>query len=298
MINIIFIQAFKTQAEENLKREITLYQKMIQNKIKVNLPDYMRITDKSFGQEKYILFEINKPNYFYVKSTYIRDLVKDKLFLMLYWDMIIILSVALLYYLTIYRAIDREKQYLKTIETAFLVFSHKLRNYLASAKINLELIKKGKHEPVERLITSHLLLENNLNNILKITEKLNTKSFQKQNLNIKEIIHSIILELQISDKFDVKIRGRNFYVKGIKNDVYNSLYLIFDNIRKYGLKKISIKFVMFKGKKYVIIVNDINPDIKSAGLGVGLTVAEKLMQKNGFRLSWKGNKNFWVKIKF
>jgi len=298
MINIIFIQAFKTQAEENLRKEIALYQKLIENRIKIDPPGYLRITDKTFGESKYIMFEIKKPYYFYVKSTYIKDLVKNKVFLLLYWDMIIILSIALLYYLTIYRTIDREKQYLKTVETAFFVFSHKLRNYLASTKINIELIKKGRYEPVDRLISSNKLLENDLNNILKITEKLNIKSFQTQNISIKETINSIIHELKLTENFEIKIRGEDFFIKVVKEDIYNSLFLIFDNTKKYGLKKILLKFTTYKGKKYLIIKNDVNQNIKSAGLGVGLSIAEKLMEKNNFKLSWKGNKDFTVKINF
>jgi len=298
MINIIFIQAFKTQAEENLRKEIALYQKLIENRIKIDPPEYLRITDKTFGEGKYIMFEIKKPYYFYVKSTYIKDLVKNKVFLLLYWDTIIILSVALLYYLTIYRTIDREKQYLKTVETAFLVFSHKLRNYLASAKINIELIKKGRFEPIDRLISSNKLLENDLNDIFKITEKLNIKSFQKQNISIKETINSIINELKLTENFEIKIKGEDFFIKGVKEDIYNSLFLIFDNAKKYGLKKIFLKFTTYKGRKYLIIKNDVNQSTKSAGLGVGLSVAEKLMQKNNFKLSWKGNKYFTVKINF
>lgn len=298
MINIIFIQTFKTQAEENLKKEIKLYQKLIINKIKTDLPDYLKITNKEFKYDNYVVFEIQKPYYFYVKSSFIRDIAKDKLFLLLYWDMIIILSVALLYYLTIYRTIDREKQYLKTLETVFLVFSHKLRNFFTSSKINLELIKKGKLESVERLISSNNLLENDLNNILNISEKLNTRSFQKENLDIKEAINSTIDQINLSENFKIKIRGKEFIIKGIKDDIYNSLFLIFDNIKKYGLKKISIKFTIYKGKKYLIIKNDVNQNLKSSGLGVGLSVAEKLMQKNGFKLSWKSSKNFSLKIRF
>lgn len=299
MINIIFINTFKEEVEEYLRKEIALYQKLVLNKnIDIPIPHYLEITNTSIKKNNYVLFEINKSYYYYVKSDYIKNLLNDKILLLLYWDIIIILSIVLLYYLTLFRAVDREKTYLKNFEIIFLVFSHKLRNYLTSSKLNLELIKKGKSEVADRLIFSNNLLENDLNNIFNFINKIEINQIKREKFSLEELLCKLLKTLNLTDTLSVKINIKNFYIKGFYNDIYQSFYLIFDNIQKYAHKNLYIRAGNFKNKNYIILKNDIKEDTNS-GLRVGLSVAEKLLEKNRVSVNWKkGKKYFIVKIKF
>ncbi|MBZ4642722.1 MAG: hypothetical protein PWQ25_1538 [Deferribacteres bacterium] len=303
MINFIFIQTFKFQTEENLKKEIMLYQELISKNIRITLPDYLKIVNDSSIKNNYVLFEIKKPNYFYIKEDFIKNQIKDKMLLLLYWDIIIIFSVAILYYLTIYRTLDREKQYLKTVEAVFLVFSHKLRNFLATTKINIELLNKGKKDALTRLVNINKMLETDLNNISKITEKLSINSYSKENVDIVKLIENIIEDFDLKNSFYIKKYGKKIYATCTKDEVYNALYLIFDNTKNYGLNRITIKSGLYKNLKYLLIKNNINNSNTSKdvhkGLGVGLNIAEKLLSKNRFKLKWRSTtKDFCIKISF
>jgi len=298
MINFIFINTFKSAAEENLRKEITLYQKLITKNIDVSIPHYLEITNSSLKKNGYTLFEIDKQSYFYVKSDYIKNLLKDKISLLLYWDIIIILSIALLYFLTIYRVIDREKAYLKNFEIIFLVFSHKLRNYLTSAKVNLEMIKKGKSEVADRLIFSNSLLESDLNSLFNFVNKIDVNYTKREKINVKDLVFKLIKELKLSEIFSLRYNINNFYITGFYNDIYQSFYLLFDNIRQHACKNLYIRAGSFRNKNYIILKNDIREDT-NAGLRVGLSVAEKLLEKNKTSIKWKKDKKYFiVKIKF
>lgn len=297
MINLIFIKTFKIYVEETLAREIALYQTIIEKGIALKLPDYLKVSREDFLDKNYTLFEMKKDKFFFVKSDHIRDIIGDKVKLLLYWDFIILLSVVLLYYLTLYRMMERNNSYLKTFETILMVFSHKLGNYLSIARINTELLKSGNMNAIQRLENSNTYLEKDLNDIKGFVSRVNISGDLVKEIDFGDIVSKTIDELGIKDSKSVKIHLKKIHFTSVLDDISFGVYLVLDNAKKYSFSQIHVRTGIFNGIKYFIIRNNISKDEKS-GLGVGLEVSSKLFGKNGHKLTWHSGKNFSVRVVF
>lgn len=297
MINLIFIFSYKIEIEDQLKKEIPLYLTLKATNKKFKLPDYLLIENKLSFKKDYTLFNLNGEKYIYIKSSYIKDKLKDKLFIIFYWDMIAIFSVAILYYLVLYRLIIKEKNYLKNFEILLLIFSHKLRNFLTTSKLNLHLIKTENRVPLERLIHAHENLTKDLENIQYFIKRLPTQNQSKNKINIPNLIKSLMDELELNKHFSIKFNFSEIYINAPYQDIYFALYLLFDNILKHAGQNVTIKCGKIKKLKYLIIKNDINEN-ETKGLGVGLNVVEKLLTTHGFKIKRKITSTFTIAIKF
>lgn len=297
MINLIFIKTFKNYVEETLVKEISLYQSLIEKGVTVKLPYYMQVTKGDSLDADYTLFEVKKDKFFFIRSDYLREIIGGKVRLMLYWDIVILFSVVLLYYFTLYRAMEKNNRYLRTFETVLMVFSHKIGNYLSISKLNIELLKSGNTNALKRIQDSNIFLEQDFNNIKDFVGRLNLKEHAVERLNLAEIIQKTSAELSIEIQKNVRKNLKNIYVNGIYDDIAFGTYLIMDNAKKYSSDIIHLRAGTFRGKKYFFIRNDVSSDTKS-GLGVGLEVASKLFVKNGHKLSWKSGKKFSARVIF
>ena len=204
MINLIFIKTFKTYVEETLVREIALYQTIMEKGIIPKFPDYLRVSKEDFLDKNYTLFEIKKDKLFFVKSDYVRDIIGDKVKLLLYWDFIILLSVVVFYYLTLYRMMGRNNRYLKTFETILMVFSHKLGNYLSAIRINTELLKSGNIGALQRIERSNEHLEKDLNDIKSFVNRVKVRGDLLEDIDFLDLVVKTAEELGLKESITVK----------------------------------------------------------------------------------------------
>lgn len=294
MINFIYIQSIRMQIEDGLRQQIINYQILLKHNIPFEYPRYLKITKSEMNNSYYILFEIDNPNYFYVDSRYFKEMIKDKLFLMVYWDFIIMLVISLLYYFTVHKMILREKRLRLNFEAILLVFSHKLRNYLSTQKINLELLNANNLSIISRLEQSYNSLNNDISAMEKYIRNISIESEKFDEIRIGDFINN---KIGFGEWFKLKVIGRNFSLKLNIYDFESIIFLLFDNVKKYSKKYIYIRYGIYKNKKYFVILNDICENC-DAGLGIGLSLAEILCKKNGISIKWKKNRYFVVLMVF
>ncbi|MCX8084070.1 MAG: hypothetical protein N3C60_04030 [Calditerrivibrio sp.] len=296
MINFIFIQSIKIQTEELLRQEIIYYKRLSKNNIPFEYPDYLKISKNEVSVRNFILFEVDKPNYFYVKKDFFVERIRNKVYLMIYWDFFILLAISLLYYFTVHKMLLKQKRLANSFETILMIFSHKLRNFLSIQKINIELIKSSNLNAAKRIEESCKSLGTDLEGMEKYIKKINLYSENVQEVDLKTFISGFIKtfftkELVIKDRLkDLKIEV-NIY------DLEFLVFLLFDNISKYSGKFFLVKNGVFRGKKYLILVNDYGEN-NSSGLGVGLSVAEMLCKKNNFKIKWRKKESVFVVVIF
>lgn len=283
MINLIFIKSIRMLIEDSLRQEIINYQILIRNNIPFNYPEYLKITKNEVNNKSYILFEVDKPNYFYVNSKYFTDKLKDKIFLMIYWDFIILLVISLLYYFTVHKMISRERRLKNSFETILLIFSHKLRNYLSTQKINLELLRDVNSTAVARLENSYQSLNSDITAMENYIRNINITSEKYEEVSFKDFLME---KLKFQDELRLVLRGNNFKVRLNIYDFEFIIFLLLDNVSKYAKNSMYVRCGVFKDKKYFCFINDVKDNGKH-GLGVGLTLAEMLCRKNGFKMRWK-----------
>lgn len=295
MINLIYIKSIRLLIEDSLRQEIINYQILLRNNIPFNYPEYLKITKNELSNKSYILFEVDKPNYYYVNSKYFTDKLKDKIFLMVYWDFIILLVVSLLYYFTVHKMISRERRLKNSFEAILLIFSHKLRNYLSTQKINLELLKGISSTAVLRLENSYNSLNSDITAMENYIRNINITSEKYEDVSFKEFINE---KIKYIEDLSIVLRGKDFKVRLNIYDFEFIMFLLLDNILKYAKSKVYLRYGIFKGRRYLALINDLKSNGKH-GLGVGLTLSEMLCKKNGFKIRWKKKDlNFVVLIVF
>ncbi len=311
MLNAIFLYSFKAEIQKRILVEIDRHQQLSQYTTP-SKPSYLKISEKNIFIPGYELYDIRGQYKYYINKSYIRQEVRNKLLLMFYWDAVIIFSVSVLYYFTAYRLIKNREHYSQSFEIILLVLGHKLKNFLAGQRINLDIVssQNGKAKnAAERLILSNKILTGELDNIFafvknfgSITElKVSTASFKKNKVHLRELIDTIEKEYLKPNKNLKRKRIRyNLYLQNIianSNDLKFILYLLLDNAFKYSESFVYIRAGVYSRKKYLFIANDFGNSAES-GLGVGLSVAEQLCRKNGIKLSWNAGKYFTAKIIF
>jgi len=311
MLNAIFLYSFKAEIQKRILVEIDRHQQLSQYTTP-NKPSYLKISKKNILIPGYELYDIRGQYKYYINKSYIRQEVRNKLLLMFYWDAVIIFSVSVLYYFTAYRLIKNREYYSQSFEIILLVLGHKLKNFLAGQRINLDIVssQNGKAKnAAERLILSNKILTSELDNIFafvknfgSITEsKVSTASFKKSKVNFRELIDTIEKEYLRPNKNLKRKRIRyNLYLQNIianPNDLKFVLFLLLDNAFKYSESFVYIRAGVYRKNKYLFIANDFGNPAES-GLGVGLSVAEQLCRKNGIKLSWNAGKYFTAKIIF
>ncbi len=298
MINLVFVISYKQEMENYLRKEINLYLHLLNSNESIAIPKYLKIEDDLLVNINYSLFQINNNKYVFIRTSYFKNKIKNKIYLILYWDLIALLSVAILYYILLHRFILTEKNYQKNFEIMLLIISHKLRNFMTSSKINLQLMETDNQNAFERLKKSHKVLETDVKYISTFLKSLPNSEFKPVKINIARVIKNILDEFPNLDEKVIRVNTKNVNIIASKYDIYFSFYLLFDNLMKYSNKNAFIRCGEINKLKYFIIKNDIKNDIEE-GLGVGLNAAEKIFEKYNFKMKYRIKKNsFVVSIKF
>lgn len=309
MLNIIFIYSFKGEIRSNLLKEIEFHNKLSAHTESTKIPEYIKVSDKDKIIKGFRLFDVLNSTRYYVRDNYFKGKIKDKLFLLFYWDAVIVLTVSVLYYFTAYRILKNKENYSKLFEIVLLVFAHKIKNYLAAQRINIDIISSNRDSgnAVKRLKKGNLNFSDELESIfsfIKNFESISGHYAGNKNLNRQKFgLDGLIAEIEkgYENRIDESKKiYKRMYLKGIYGNYEEMkfvLYLLLDNAYRYSGCFVYIRSGVYKGKKYLFISNDIGGDYDN-GLGVGLAVAEQICRKNNFSFSWNEKRNFTAKIVF
>lgn len=300
MINLISLIELKEQLVVHSKLLAKSYVSP-KGDIRDNIPKFIKISEKYDINSNYEFVDKFSNYFISIKREYYSEKLKNHLLLLFMWEVILILSISILYFFTAYRMIQYRENFSKSFEVMLFVLGHKLKNFLSGQRINLEILG-NQHSiddnPIRRLKIANKNLEFELDNIRtfvanfkKMKSGSNVLDFcseikeQWKELNTENIEKNVTFNLQKA------IRHRCNH-----QDIKYALYLILDNCVKYGQSKIIIRTFVFKKQKYIAFINDIDESIPR-GLGVGLEIAEMLLRRNNISLNWKSHKRFILLMK-
>ncbi|MCX7761083.1 MAG: hypothetical protein N2Z81_07840 [Hydrogenothermaceae bacterium] len=234
-------------------------------------------------------------NRIYIQS-FDKDLFEEKYNqlakLIIMWEGILIISTMLLFYLVIEKYIRKEREYKEFLELMILTVSHKFGNFLATLKINLDIIKSSCNL---KAIENSENYTNELSKDLQLLIKLlkSSSSEEPEDIDIKELILDTMKNFGTGNR-KVIVEITDFRVTARKDIIENILFILIDNCFKYSKSFIHIR--TFKGK-VIVLRNDVRK--REGGSGIGLTIAEKFCQLNGWTLKKIVRKDYFtVFLKF
>ncbi len=296
IMNVVSTMYIKGLIEEQLAQEGKLYSKLLLYNRGEKYPEYIAISDKPLLREDYTILAFTGKHYIAVSNSYIRKKLIRYALIIFLWEGVLVVVIFLLLYYTIYRYLKRESESKEFLNILILALTHRLGNFLASQRLNLEMIPDS--PPKKRLKMSLDTLERSYEDTLKAMEMLQEASEgRKEGVDISELVLSTALLYEEKLSKDVRIKVS----QGVRINT-NLLYLkmlidlLIENAMKYSERKVYIRVLKFKGKNIVAVRNDFTGKGTEGGSGMGLRIANFIAGRIGAELHIKAKRCFTVLV--
>jgi len=296
IINFVSLKFLKERLEENLANDILLLERSKDREIIKETHPFIKISKDIDGDFK-VIKEI-EDGYLLVEKRYINKQLEKYFLTIITWELMLIVILSFIVYKIISFSIKKEEDIKETLEVFVLAFTHKLKNFLAIQKINIEILKaRCQDVALDRLEKAYILIEKDFEILIQTLKALREFKENIEEINIKEITEEVIRELEkIYPEKSIFIKISDFKVRADRKDLKNILFVILENSFKYSKKNIFVvgreedKENKENNFDYILEVrNDI--DFREKGSGVGLEIAKFLAKKYGWEL--EGNLNVY-----
>ena len=260
------------------------------------LPEYVKISPQAISSPQWHLFpEKLNGKFVYVNTTPVYRKVKELAICLFLWETALVLSLSFIFYKLLWVHLKEREENRQFLEMLLLAISHKLGNFLAAQRVNIEILKETQStKAVERLERGYNLMEKEFKHILQMIKNFKGQLRQSQKINLTALISEIISEFkeELEGK-SLKISLTPAQIYGVKAEIETIFYSLIENAVKYADKKISVHLTAKENKVLFVIKNDINPQV-GKGSGVGLKLAQKLSQANKIRLAFREENGYFI----
>ncbi|MEO5356745.1 MAG: hypothetical protein H7844_05535 [Nitrospirae bacterium YQR-1] len=277
ILNFVSVSYFRGTLEEILKDRMSVAIRQYAQNTACGLPEYVmssnkQLTEKSLAllTEEYIS---GTKTYFYVKSAYIENKIKDFAIIVLGIESSLFLSLILIMYLIISKFVRDIEGSGKFLNLLLMSFNHKIGNFISILKLNIEILKENPCEKkaVQRLFTTTEKIEIDLKRSFKMLREKGKTA--KEKINIRDCIFEAIEFFGLSDiKSVFHMNVKPFIIYANPNDVGDVLYNLIDNALKYSDGCINIRTSSDNRYVYVFIRNELAVNsLRGSGLGLEIT---------------------------
>ena len=221
--------------------------------------------------------------------------VKDLAICLFLWEAALVLSLSLIFYKLLWLHLKEREENRQFLEMLLLTLSHKLGNFLAAQRVNIEILKQTQNlKAVQRLEKGYEFMEKEAKHTLQIIKNFKGHLRQRQKIDLTALIREIVsgFKEELEGKFlDISLSPVQIY--GVKTEIEMIFYILIENAVKYADKEIFMHLIFKDNKPLFIIKNDINPYI-SKGSGIGLKLAERLAKANKIKLTFKKENGYFI----
>ncbi|MFP4167570.1 MAG: sensor histidine kinase [Desulfonatronovibrionaceae bacterium] len=233
----------------------------------------------------------------YQMSLMVWDSWADKagvmLFNILLWELILVTALTYLF-LQLLRRYKRYKERTREYQELLLqTVSHKLGNFLAAQRVDFELLRDtGSKKALQRLEQGRSFLERDFRNMLRIIKDSGSEEPEPEKTNLSGLVSGVLGDFK-EELEPEKTLLNPAETKCIRSEMEAVLYILFENAARYSSSKVLVRSGRSRGRPYVWIRNDIDPE-RVHGTGVGLNTARRLAKRNGFIFKWVKRDNFFL----
>ncbi len=237
----------------------------------------------------------------YVNWSTVRQDLKTLAWLLFLWEIVLVLSLTLLFYRLLWLNIKQREENRAFLEMVLMTLSHNLGNFLAAQRLNIEILKTQCKAPsLGRLERGYKHIEQEFKHILQIIRGMKIDYHQTEKINLKEVVTEVFslfkTELEtkgIEISFASILSCPPLFIKGVKTEVETIVYILIENAVKYANKKITVELKIQNKKAVLVIENDISSQIKK-GAGIGLKLAKKLGELNQINLTFEPKDDVFI----
>ncbi|GAQ95468.1 hypothetical protein TAGGR_2361 [Thermodesulfovibrio aggregans] len=240
---------------------------------------------KEQQQEEEILSKIPYPEQ--LKESYAKERFNKYSKTILIWEVLLILVLSYLFYRILNVISRKEKEHEEFLRFLFFVLSHKIGNFLSTMNTNIEILKiKPESRVLERMEKSCNAIGAEIQKTIEAVKKLPKISKSKQQINLEELIKTVISKFETDKK--LLFSKREVYLNNNPEVVETIIFLLIDNAFRYSEKMIHIKIF----RNAVAIRNDFTEIVKGSGLG--LQIAEYLCRTSKLQLKYRAKGEHFI----
>lgn len=280
-INVLLMFYVKSRLVNYFKRNVDLYLDFYSKGYLKKLPSHIRVTKNSNVKDKnYAFYGVLGNKYVFVNVDRVRsELLKFSLLLFL-WEFLLTALILFVVYVGLKRLFRRQRYTDQFLRFILIAVSHKLGNFLAAQKVNLELADMDE-ESKDRLSLALSEMEKDFNVISSTIKSITADGVKLSYIDVVGEFKEILKSCYVSDKtVNVDLSLDRYFISVNATDLRIVLSEILTNAFKYSLSRIYISLEQYgRGLKFVV-----SNDVKtvSKGSGIGLSIVDFLCRKNGW----------------
>lgn len=296
-INFLSLVYLRDLVEERVREEARIYSKLLLYNRTERLPEHIRISETPLPLRGYSLILYTGKHYIFVREDYVKSRLLGYALSLFFWEAVLVIMLLSLFYLTLVRNLRTERELTDLLNVMLLSLTHKLGNFIASQKINLQLL--GESPPAQRLRLSLEDLERSYHKSFTLLETLRRdRNVRKERVDVVEVVRNAFSTLGEEDrKFRFDAPSGGLFVKA--NPVYVELLisLLLENAFKYSRSLVHVKLCRTReGKPLLLIRNDVRD--RTGGSGIGLQIVKFIAEKLEADLRIRVRRSFTVLIVF
>lgn len=295
-INIISISVYRHSLTAIFTHYLETEIKLKQYNRRHLLPEYIKVSSKPILNSNWMPYpQTINGKQVYVNWRPVYQEIKEFAFLLFLWEVVLVLALTFLFYKLLWVHLKEREENRNFLEMLLLAVSHKLGNFLAAQRLNLEILKeKYSLKAVKRLEIGYSTALKDFRHILRIIKNFKTHLRKKEKINLKTLIEDILVafkeELQ---KKSLKLHLVPTEIYAVKAEIETIFYILIENAVKYAQTVVFINLTPQNKTISFMIKNDINPMVPK-GSGLGLNLAQRLARENKIRLSCKENQGYFI----
>jgi len=290
MINVYTLLILKEELESSLFKEI----EALVNKTS----DHLIVSPKPIEDTNFTLKTYLDDVFVYVKKGYLQERLRTLTISLLVWEFVVVVTVILLAYMLIRRFYSVEKDRRDFLNLLLLSITHRLGNFLAVQRVNLEILGRCENaSAVERMLSQTDKLRKDFDRTVYFMERI-----QRDDEVSKEVVSVRPVLLETTEGY-LEVYGRPLkvilHVEDLRiytnPDYFISVIdIVMENAVKYADSFVHIK--SFVGRRHLCIAvrNDIGKTVE--GRGVGVQIAKYIMGKLGGDLRIRIRGGFYTTV--
>lgn len=223
------------------------------------------------------------------------DQMRHFFYYVVLWELILVIVVSYVFY-ELFRRYKKHKQEVSEFQDILVkAVSHRMGNFLAAQKINLELLKqKQSPRALVRIEEATLRFENDFQQLIKIMDEFDFEEPRQEFVDFKTLTENILARFTEEKKLVITCRLHMGSFKGNILEIQTLLFILLENAVKYAGSTISIRTGTSNNRPYFFLKNNKNLNV-TKGTGIGSNIAHRLCFRNQLILRQKESQG-WYRV--
>ncbi len=283
-LNFIAVRFYRAELLSNLRQDAELHLRSFERGHR--LPSYIRISEIPLRGEDLVLFNPSyKGKFVFLDLSIAKRKLRNFALNLLLWESFLVLSLGYVFYKLLWRYVKEREQNRQFLELMLLILSHRIGNFLAAQRVNIEMLKEGAGSVVlERLEGATSYMEDQFRRTVELIRRFPKAGEGVEEVDLKELLQRVLVPFEgyFKDK-RLQLELEDVKVKAPHTDLEMMVYLLVENSARYSRGYVRISLTKEGKGARIVLENDIAFDVPR-GSGLGLELARRLAERIGARV--------------